>query len=163
MPDTHWEYEGLPAEKLALGYRWEDEQRKTLLVLRGTYLSEEGTPARKDPYYYPFAGELAWTRRLMEDVPDRFSRDGYLDFLLNRQDSVRISHDGIEVRVGSQTDRIEVDALKDIALKGGRFSFTAQDAKWYSNSGRIRFQYAKMANAKLFSVVLKSLWGVTTE
>lgn len=28
MADTHWEYEGLPAGKLALGYRWEDEQWK---------------------------------------------------------------------------------------------------------------------------------------
>lgn len=26
MTDTHWEYEGLPADRLALGYRWEDEQ-----------------------------------------------------------------------------------------------------------------------------------------
>lgn len=28
MTDTHWEYEGLPADRLALGYRWEDEQWK---------------------------------------------------------------------------------------------------------------------------------------
>jgi len=28
MTDTHWEYEGLPANRLALGYRWEDEQLK---------------------------------------------------------------------------------------------------------------------------------------
>ncbi|MDZ4682279.1 MAG: serine hydrolase domain-containing protein [Saprospiraceae bacterium] len=28
MKDTHWEYEGLPAERLALGYRWEAEQWK---------------------------------------------------------------------------------------------------------------------------------------
>lgn len=28
MYDTHWEYEKLPAEQLALGYRWEEEQWK---------------------------------------------------------------------------------------------------------------------------------------
>lgn len=28
MDDTHWEYEGLPEKKLALGYRWEDSQWK---------------------------------------------------------------------------------------------------------------------------------------
>lgn len=28
MTNTHWEYEGLPADRLALGYRWEDEQWK---------------------------------------------------------------------------------------------------------------------------------------
>lgn len=28
MNDTYWEYEGLPEDQLALGYRWEDEQWK---------------------------------------------------------------------------------------------------------------------------------------
>jgi CubicO group peptidase (beta-lactamase class C family) len=28
MTDTHWEYEGLPAEQLAIGYRWEKEAWK---------------------------------------------------------------------------------------------------------------------------------------
>lgn len=28
MKDTHWEYEGLPENQLAIGYRWEDEQWK---------------------------------------------------------------------------------------------------------------------------------------
>lgn len=65
MTDTHWEYEGLPAEKLALGYRWEDEQWKLEPMLHdGAYGAMGGLITSIDDFSKYLAFHLAaWPPR----------------------------------------------------------------------------------------------------
>ncbi len=65
MTGTHWEYEGLPAEKLALGYRWEDEQWKPEPMLHdGAYGAMGGLITSIDDFSKYLAFHLAaWPPR----------------------------------------------------------------------------------------------------
>ncbi len=62
MSHTHWEYEGLPADRLALGYRWEDEQWKLEPMLHdGAYGAMGGLITSIDDFSKYLAFHLsAW-------------------------------------------------------------------------------------------------------
>lgn len=65
MTHTFWEYDGLPAELLALGYRWEDEQWKPEPILHdGAYGAMGGLITSLDDFSKYLAFHLsAWPAR----------------------------------------------------------------------------------------------------
>ena len=69
MQQTFWEYEGLPAELLALGYRWEDEQWKLEPMLHdGAYGAMGGLITSLDDFSKYMAFHLsAWPARSGEE------------------------------------------------------------------------------------------------
>lgn len=92
MEHTHWEYAGLPADLLALGYRWEDEQWKPEPMLHdGAYGAMGGLITSIEDFSKYLAFHLAaWP-------PSNASETGPL-----RRNSVREMHRMTEPRLNAE-------------------------------------------------------------
>ncbi|MCB9949829.1 MAG: hypothetical protein H6824_02475 [Planctomycetaceae bacterium] len=141
-------------------FRWEGRDGRSLLNLTGTFHSQDGNPVPKDPYHFAQGGEIAWSIYLLDQLQDELDKHGSVEFKVNRNDAVRVGPGFMEFAFGSKQERLEGDELKHISIAGGTFTFKSADARWYSSKGHFSFNYANMANARCFILVLDHLLGV---
>ncbi|MCA9080567.1 MAG: hypothetical protein KDA58_08405 [Planctomycetaceae bacterium] len=144
-------------------YRWENANGKKVYQLQGQFNSEQGTPKGKDPYHFALSGEISWSNFLLDALQAELEKHGSVEFKVNKNDAVRVGPGFMEFRIKGKEERVEGEALNHISIGGGTFSFKTSDAKWYSSKGKFGFDYSKMANARLFLLVLHSLLGVSFE
>ncbi|MCA9088902.1 MAG: hypothetical protein KDA90_09745 [Planctomycetaceae bacterium] len=144
-------------------YRWENAQGRKVFNLQGTFNSQAGTPKTHDPYYFAMNAEYAWSNHLLDSLQAELDKHGSVEFKVNKRDAVRVGPGFMEFCFGTNEERVDGEALKHISIGGGTFSFKTADAKWFSRKGKFSFNYASMANARLFLLVLHSLLGVTFE
>ena len=136
-----------------------DTNGKKVFVLTGKYNSRKSTPAAASPYWFAVASELAWSRYLLPKLQEDFESNGYVEFAVSSGESVRVLAGALEfVRKGEAT-RIEAHEIKTLSLSGGSFSIAHKDAKWFSSKGKYHFNYANMANARLFLMSVEMLLG----
>ncbi len=142
-------------------FRWDGPDGKHRLHLTGTFHSEPGNPVAKDPYHFAQAGEIAWSIHLLDQLQADLDKHGSVEFRVNRNDAVRVGIGFMEFCFGNGEERLDGEELQHISIAGGTFSFKTADAKWYSSKGKFSFNYANMANARCFLLVLNNLLGIT--
>jgi hypothetical protein len=141
-------------------YRWHAPGGGQLLKLSGSYRSKEGTPKLHNPYYFGRAAELAWSVHLLARCQAELDAQRYIEFRVNGSDYVRVGHGVMEFHFGSRTERIAADEVAKINLSQGTFHVAAKDAKWFSRAGKFSFNYARMANARVFLLAVDKLMGL---
>lgn len=140
-------------------FEWKDHNGQRRFRLSGSYRSKEGNPKPKDPFHFARVGELAWSNYLLEVLQEELEQHGSVEFRVNRKDCVRIGPGFLEFRFKGRTDRVESDQIRKLQVAGGSFRIETHDAKWFGSSGKFRFDYGSMANARVFLLVLESLAG----
>ena len=141
-------------------FRWADPAGRTLLKLKGTHKGRDGPPPAHDPYHFAHAAEVAWSTHLLARCQADLDRQKFIQFRVNGSDYVRVGHGVMEFHFGKRTERIGRDEVATIQLKGGAFHVTARDVKWFSRAGKFNFNYAKMANARVFLLAVERLVGL---
>ncbi len=144
-------------------YEWRDADDKRVFKLSGSHSSKKGTPKASSPYYIAAAGEMMWTAFLGDAINDELKDQGAIHFKVNKKDWVRVGPGFLEFFFKGKTSRLAVDEIKDLRVGGGHFSIKSQDAGWLGGKGKYGFDYAKMANARLFLMCLEQLCGYSFE
>ena len=140
-------------------YKWTDGRGQRRFNLNGSYRSKQGTPKSNSPFYFATAAERAWSLCLLDRLNEQLEQLGYVEFHVNRADCVRVGHGFLEFVFGGQTSRITPPEIRELRVAQGQFTIKHKDARWFSNKGVFKFQYAQMANAKLFLLSLDRLLG----
>ena len=104
--------------------------------------AEAGSPAA--------AAEAAWSEHLIQRTQPQLNERGYLEFRVDTKRSIRVGVGFIEFHFSGEPERIASQDIASVSLDGGKFSIKHKDARWYSRAGKFNFEYAKMANAKVF-------------
>lgn len=133
---------------------------RTVHKLAGTYKGLDAPPRPHDPYHFARAADVAWSDHVLARYGPTLAGDDFIDFRVNRTDTVRVGPGVIEFRLGRRSERITRDEIADATLKDGTFHVTAKDARWFSRAGKYGFDYAKMANARAFLAVLDRRLGL---
>lgn len=157
---THNYYNGVYTGTI-YKYRWTNSEGRELFKLAGNYHSQQGTPKPASEFHFAQASETYWSMYLLDRVNEQLDKEGFVQFGLSGGDFIRVGRGFLEfVRKGT-TARITPDEIKELRLSDGTFLVTHKDAKWWSSKGHFKFQYATMANARVFLMALESLLGYT--
>ena len=136
---------------------------RTIYKLSGTYRGLNTPPRPHDPYHLARAADLAWSNHLLARYGPKLGGDEFLDFGVNRTDTVRVGRGVIEFQLGRRSERITRDEIADATLKDGKFHVAAKDARWFSRAGKYQFDYAKMANGRVFLAAVDRRMGLRFE
>ena len=144
----------------AYDYRWTDADNQKVFRLNGSYRSKQRNPKPKDPYHFAKMAEIAWSMYLLDATQAELESKGYVEFVVNRKDVVRVGLGFMEFHFMGKTERVPVNEMKDIAINAGWFSFKTSEARMFSSKGKFSFQYGQMGNARLFLLCLDKLAGI---
>ncbi len=141
-------------------YRWHDRDDRTVFRLNGSYRSKQRTPKPKDPFHFAKMAEIAWSLYLLDAAQAQLERQGYVEFVVNKKDVVRVGPGFMEFCFKGKTERVPVSEMKDISIGGGSFSFKTNEARMFSSKGKFSFQYGQMGNARLFMLCLDRILDI---
>jgi hypothetical protein len=141
-------------------YSWTDANGLARLKLSGSYQSKKSTPKASSPYYLATAAELAWSYHLLDGVDAMLGKHGYVEFPLLRGNWVRVGQGYVELKSGTHQERLETSAIKTFTIANGTFKIKDADARLFSQKGKFSFEYAHIANARLFLLCLDTLAGL---
>lgn len=157
--ETHNYYNGVYTGT-TYDFRWTDEGKQRMFRLNGSYRSKHGTPKPKDPYHFAKMAEIAWSMFLLEAAQAELESKGFVEFIVNRKDIIRVGPGFMEFLFKGKTERVPVSEMKDISINAGWFSFKTNEARMFSSKGKFSFQYGQMGNARLFLLCLDTLAGI---
>jgi len=140
-------------------YTWTDNSGRKLLTLSGRYHSKEGFPKGKDPFHFARVAELVWSDYLFDSLGDQLEKQGFIQFNLSGSNWVRVGPEFLECCQKGTVARITKPEIREIKLNNGQFTVYHHDARWYSSAGKYSFDYASMANGRLFVIALERLLG----
>ena len=138
---------------------WEDGNGKGLFLFKGTHYGNEKLPKPGDPFHFGLAAEIAWSTHYLPVVERQLQQEGSVPFRIDSRRTVRVGPGFMEFHFGDEPQRVNIEDVATISLRGGEFSFKHKDAHWYSREGKYKFPYASMANAKVFLLACNKLVG----
>ncbi|MCY2962422.1 MAG: hypothetical protein NT069_02015 [Planctomycetota bacterium] len=143
---------------------WSSANQKKIATLQGSYHSENGTPAAKDPFCFAQAAENAWSQQYLDHAKAELEKSGAISFALTGKDKVRVGPGFIELIQGGKKDRLDADDVQEVSLHDGQFTVKRVGAKsgflGIGKSGIFTFNYAQMANARVFLMAIDMLVGL---
>jgi len=142
-------------------FTWTDPAGMRRLKLDGSHNGKNDLPKPDDPFHFAHRGEIQWSIYRLQKLPDELEKNGYVQFNLRPGEFVRVGPGFFEFCLKREVTRITVDEIKVVNLNQGRFSIHSKDVRWFSSQGKFGFDYAKMANARLFLLAMEKLVGYT--
>ncbi|MEX2212971.1 MAG: hypothetical protein WD768_02510 [Phycisphaeraceae bacterium] len=140
-------------------HTWYDYEGRKVFAFKGRFHSKDGVPKAKDNYWFARASELAWNAFISEAMQSELDELGFVQFNVNKNDWVRVGSGFMEFNFGGQSNRVTVEDIKTLSIDQGTFTILTHDAGWFSNKGKFRFDYSRIANAQMFLVALEKLLG----
>ena len=140
-------------------YQWTDPVGRRFIRLKGKYVGKNRPPKAGDAFHFASAAERAWSAHYLSRAERQLQEKSFIAFRVGVNRTVRIGFGFIEFHFDEEPVRIRREQIGKVALWRGMFSFIHNDAKWYRNSGKYRFHYGQVANAKVFLFVLEKLLG----
>jgi hypothetical protein len=140
-------------------YRWTDAGGRQLLRLSGRYNGKDKPPKPLDPFHFAEAADVAWSNHFLDRALAQLQKEGSVAFRVDVRRVVRVGPGFMEFHFGGEPVRVTKDEIAKVTLGGGHFAFTHKDARWFSRAGKFNFDYGKMANGKVFFLVLDRLMG----
>lgn len=142
-------------------FKWTGPDGKLVYQLNGTYNSEKGTPKPGHAFYYARAAEIAWSRYLLAFVNAELERSGAFRFNLNGNNCVVAGPGYLDLYMNGQQIRCAVDEIAGMSIHQGQITITRKDSKsgflGIGSQGIFRFQYAQLANARVFQLLIEQL------
>ncbi len=123
--------------------------------------SIEATESKDHNINYLFA--LAVFRQFTEKSFDRltnsYNEHGFVEFLINGKDKIRIFNNYLEFAFGKRLERVTDSEITVLNIEGGVFNIKTSNAKLFSNSGKYQFRYKEIENGWLFVPCLTEIAG----
>lgn len=141
-------------------YTWTNSQGEKLLKISGTYQSKKGMPKAKSPFHFAQAAEAAWNAHLANRLENELAQQGYVQFALNKNESVRVAPGYLEFVNDKLSERLNVEDIKEFSFGSGVFHIQHKDAKRFGRKGKHSFDYGKLSNARMFLVALNTVLGL---
>lgn len=144
---------------------WSDIGGRARHTISGTHNSEQNNPDATDDYHYALAAEFAWSRYLFDQVQREITTKGEARFNLGGRDYVAVGPDWLCLKLGGKTVERNVEDIQSVTIDQGVFKVREVGAKegWFSTKGVFKFEYAKLANARLFLFVLDKIANIPIE
>lgn len=146
-------------------YTWTDVNERPCHVISGTHNSEQGTPPDKDLYHYAIAAEIAWSTYLFDDAERQLMTKGEVRFRLGGGDWVAVGKGYLRLRLGGVTVERDRDDIEAVTIQQGTFKVVEVGGRegWFSSKGVFKFDYTKLANARLFLFLLEKVAGLPVD
>lgn len=143
---------------------WSNFQGKTCYKLTGSYYSSDGKPDKESPYYYALGAEGAWSAFAFERAKAELANHGVVRFNLPYGNYLVIGDGFIDLCFKGQTAHCPTHEIDRVTIKQGVITLRRTDAKsgffGIGSSGIFTFDYAGLANARVFLFLLDHLVGV---
>jgi hypothetical protein len=142
---------------------WRDAHKRMLYSVSGRYLlsDENGTPSPKSTFHLGKWAEDLWSQRLLPTKLEEMNATGAVQFGLYGEDFVSVGRDYLEVRQKGQTHRVPLADIGDFDVRRGIVKLITADARegilGVGSHGVFSFEYGKLANAKLFFLLVQDL------
>jgi hypothetical protein len=140
-------------------FDWKDHNGQRVFRLHGSYRSKDGNPKPKDPFHFAQSGEFAWSNYLLDILQEELEQHGSVEFKVNKKDRVRVGPGFLELEFKGKTERVNAEDIQTLQVSGGSFQIKTHDARWLGRKGKFHFDYAAMANARVFLLSLEALAG----
>ncbi len=140
-------------------FTWKDGAGGRMMRLNGNYHSKTGNPKAKSPFHLARMAEHAWNIHLADRLQKELDEYGFVEFLVNKNDAVRVGPQFMEFCFKGRTDRVPAHAIKSLSINNGVFVIHTNEAKWFSSKGKFSFNYGNLANAGMFIFSLERLLG----
>lgn len=144
-------------------YSWRDTSGRQVFKLSGIYDSKRGKPKAKSPYHIANAAEASWSMYLAEAMNIELQEQGSVHFKVNKNDWIKVGPGFLEFHFKNKDAHLAIEDIKAIGINQGRLTIKSNDAGRFGGKGRYQFEYAKMANARLFLMYLEQLYGYRFE
>lgn len=128
---------------------WRSTDNQVLLKLNGSFSAKNGAPKAHDAFWFASAAEVAWTMFAYQRVKQQYKANGYVEFVLDSSDAIRVHEDALEFVHRGTSTWIRNDEIKEMSIHAGQVRIVHKDARWFSNKGKHQFKYENLPNAKL--------------
>lgn len=142
-------------------YEWSDASGGRLLKIAGTHYSADNNPASGSPFHYANSAERSWTVHLLERAEQQLKSHGRVSFPLKDGGGVAVGEGSLWIQIDGESHRLDSQEIGSIDILGGTFQVRSTEAHegWFRRRGIYEFDYADLANAKLFLITLERLLG----
>jgi hypothetical protein len=144
-------------------FTWTNASGALCFTLSGRYNDQKMVPPG-DQILFARASELFWTYHLYARAQRTLSLGGTVQFPLLGNDFVRVGMGYLELQKGGKSTHCEAADIAQMTITQGVFTLRRKDAKsgflGIGASGTFQFEYANLANARLFLVLLKQFGGI---
>jgi hypothetical protein len=142
-------------------FSWSNANGQKVYQLKGKHNSSKGTPkSPANPFYFARSAEIAWSNYLLDQVQAQLKQYGFIHFNIKAGQYVRVGPGWLEFSLKNDVARIAKADIKTCRLASGVFHIAHRDAGWFSRQGKFSFNYASMANARVFLLALDKLVGL---
>jgi hypothetical protein len=140
-------------------YTWTNANGQKVFNIAGQYHSKASTPKPSDAYWFAVSADVAWSTYLLDQAEEALRHQGFLQFNLNKDRWVRVGSGYFEFYLKGEQEKVLTSEIKSVSLAQGHFSIVGKDAKRFSSKSKYGFDYANMANPKLFMFAMRKLCG----
>jgi hypothetical protein len=145
-------------------FAWTDEAGKRVYNITGQHNANKGIPKGPHPFNFARAAELSWSNFLLPTAQHEYETLGYVQFNLGGKDWVRVGPQCVELFQRGQVQQCPTANIATFSINQGVFTVRLKDAKsgflGIGSKGIFSFNYAGMANARLFLFVMGELAGI---
>jgi hypothetical protein len=142
-------------------FTWTNVAGLPCYTISGTHRTEKGVPPSGDPFHYGSVAEAAWTVYLLAQVQLQIRLSGSVSFKLEGG-WIRLAPEGISFDVGGQAGEWAAGDIASAKIEFPTVRILRRDAQkgWFSSTGIIKVPVGRLANLRLFLLLLERMVGV---
>ena len=158
---THYYRNGV-YQNTSFAFTWYDVGGRKRYAVSGAHNSHNNTPPPTHYYQFARAAELAWTVYLLDDVDRQLQLSGSIPFKLTGGQWIRLGKGFLTLGLSGQPMDLDAADVGAVQVQKGVVRIKRVDAEegWFSSRGVYKFDFASLANAQLFFILLDKLVGV---
>lgn len=144
-------------------YEWKDAEGKSCFRVAGGHTARNELPVSTDPYHFARAAEAAWTAYLLPRARAILERGRTLRFPLTRGRWLGIRKGALVLCMGKEEEAWVADELEALDVVQDTASFRLRGVRRglvFNSAGEFKFQISKLANARLFFVLVAEELGL---
>jgi hypothetical protein len=143
-------------------YIWTDRNNAALMEIRGMHGAHHHMPSLSSSYHLARVAEQVWSEYVLKVVLAKLAGGEAVDFPLSGDDCIRLRQGALQLHLQGKTQDFTPGDLAEMSIKEGHVALKEPGAQagWFTESGFHRFEFADIANAQVFLLLMNQLFGI---
>jgi hypothetical protein len=141
---------------------WNNDAGTAVYVLAGQHNSQDKLPPLQDKYRFVLAAEEGWSDYLLAVILPRIDAGETHVFRLQKQNSVKVSKDVLELQINKKVQRFTSNQLSEVKVANGKIALKEEGARegWFLSEGVHSFSFSDLGNARVFLSLMEQVFGI---
>jgi hypothetical protein len=153
---------GDAGDETPYSFTWTDEAGNEAYKFQGSHYHKKEIPPRHDQYHLGLAAEEMWSQHLLRQALPRFRAGQSYTCKLEGNDKIVFQQDVLELHLNGKVHLLYPEDLREMRFADHLFTLKEPGVQegWFTSRGVHTFSYWRLANARLFVMLMQELYLV---